>query len=268
MKNFSLENKLILITGASSGIGRASAVEFSKYNMKIALTARSIEKLKDLKNIINLHNEQVEIFPFDLYNKENILDLIQKIEKKFSQSIDILLNCAGNAVLGNVENVPMHAYQKNLDLNFLAPLALTQNVLIKMKEKNSGQLIYLFSGVGKRGLPGVSPYCATKSALDSFTESLRIEVLKHNIDVILISPGLVKTEFKKRIKVYGKLNETFTSGKEKDSSFVAKQIVNASLKRKRSIILSPKTRLGVFMSFFFPSLVDKFLAKKISNVHN
>ena len=233
MENFSLANKLILITGASSGIGKASAVEFSKYNIKIALTARSAKKLNDLKNKIKLHNKHVEVFPFDLYNKEKISILIKKIEKKFSQSIDILLNCAGNAILGYVENVPLKAYQKNLDINFIAPLILTQNILINLKKKKSGQLIYLFSGVGKRGLPGVSSYCITKSALGSFTESLRVELLKYKIDVILISPGLVKTEFKKNFKIYGKLNETFSEGKELEPSDVAKEIVKASLKRKK-----------------------------------
>ena len=265
MKNFSLENKLILITGVSSGIGRASAVEFSKHNMKLALVARSTEKLNELQKIIKLNNEHVAVFPFDLYDTEKIPELIQKIEKRFSQSIDILLNCAGHAVLGNVENVPVHAYQKNLDLNFIAPLILTKSILINMKKKKSGQLIYLSSGVGKRGLPGVSSYCATKSALNSFTESLRVEILNFNIDVILISPGLVKTEFNKRLNIYGKLSETFTRGKEKEPSFVAKEIVIASLKRKKSVILSSKTRLGILMSFFFPRLVDKILSKKISN---
>ena len=263
MKKFYLEKKLILITGASSGIGRASALQFSKYNMKIALTARSEEKLNALLKIIKSYNKNVEIFPFDLHNNDNISNLIKRVEKKFSQSIDILLNCAGYAVLGNVENIPVDVYQKNLNLNFMAPLTLTQNVLASMKKKKSGQLIYLFSGVGKRGLPGVSSYCITKFALNAFTESLRVEVLKYNIDVILISPGLVKTEFKKRTEIYGKLKETFTSGKESDPKFIADQIIQASLKRKRNVILSFRTRIGIYFNFFFPRLMDKFLFKKI-----
>ena len=268
MANFSLQNKLILITGASSGIGKSSAIEFAKHNMKLALVARSSQKLKNLKRMIKSKNNIIEIFSFDLNHKEKISYLIKKIEKKFSQSVDILLNCAGSAVLGNIEHVPFKAYQRNMDLNFIAPLILSQNILPNMKKNKSGQLIFLFSGVGKRGLPGVSSYCASKFALDAFTESLRVEVMQYNIDVILISPGLVKTEFKKRTKIYGRLNETFSSGKEKDASFVAKQIVQSSLKRKRNVTLSLKTFFGIYINIFFPRFLDKFLSNKISNARN
>ena len=92
--------------------------------------------------------------------------------------------------------------------------------------------------------------------------------MQYNIDVILISPGLVKTEFKKRTKIYGRLNETFSSGKEKDASFVAKQIVQSSLKRKRNVTLSLKTFFGIYINIFFPRFLDKFLSNKISNARN
>ena len=263
MLNFSLEKKLILITGASSGIGKESVIEFSKYNTKIALVARNSERLNDLKKILSSNNNMIEVFPFDLLEVDKIPQLIDKIEKKFSQSVDVLLNCAGHVVLGNVEHVPFCAYQKNLKLNFIAPVVLTQNVLDKMKKKKSGQIINLLSGAGKRGLPGASSYCASKFALDAFTESLRVEVYKYNIDVILISPGLVKTELEKRAKIYGTFKETFSSGSKKSANYVAKQIVKASLKRKRSVILSYKTLLGIYLNFFFPTFLDKFLSKKI-----
>ena len=90
MLNFSLENKLILITGASSGIGKESVIEFSKYNTKIALVARNSERLNDLKKILSSNNNMIEVFPFDLLEVDKIPQLINKIEKKFSQSVDIV----------------------------------------------------------------------------------------------------------------------------------------------------------------------------------
>ena len=112
-------------------------------------------------------------------------------------------------------------------------------------------------------MPGASSYCASKFALDAFTESLRVEVYKYNIDVISISPGLVKTELEKRTEIYGTYKKIFSSGSGKSVNYIAKQIVKASLKRKRSVILSYKTLLGIYLNFFFPTFLDKFLSKKI-----
>ena len=174
----------------------------------------------------------------------------------------MLLNCAGYAVLGNIENIPYSAYKKNLELNFFAPLVLTKNIIPKMKKKKSGQIINLISGVGNRGLPGVSSYCVTKFALNGFSESLRVEMSKYHIDVITISPGLVKTAFNKNAKIYGFLKKTFNTGIKKDANIIAREIVKASIRRKKNAVLSFKTLFGIYLSFFFPGFLDNFLYKK------
>ena len=206
---------------------------------------------------------QVEIFPFDLMKINSIAGLIQNIEEYFNDTVDILVNSAGFAVLGLIENVPIDAYKKNLQLNYFAPLRLIQTVLPGMKKKQAGQIINLFSGVGKRGLPGVSPYGVTKFALNGLTESLRVEVSQYNIDVILFSPGLVQSDFRTNQNIYGRLKETFTDGKTVTAKLVAEKIVKASVKRKRDVILSFKTLLGIHVNYWFPALLDKILAKKL-----
>jgi dehydrogenase/reductase SDR family member 7B len=173
------------------------------------------------------------------------------------------VNSAGIAVLGLIENVPLKSYSDNLQLNFFAPLSLIKSVLPGMKQKKSGQIINLFSGVGKRGLPGVSSYCVSKFALNGLTESLRVEVSPYNIDVILISPGLVQTRFANNCKIYGPLKETFTHGKAVKSEFVAEKIVEASIKKKREVVLSAKTLFGIHANYWFPSILDRILAKKL-----
>lgn len=262
-KYFSLPNKLVLITGASSGIGQATAKAFAKQNARLALTARNKEKLATLKREISNEGIEVEIFPFNLLKVDNIAELVRQIEEHFKDTVDILVNSAGIAILGMVENVPIEAYERNMQLNFFAPLRLIKSVITGMKDKQSGQIINLFSGVGKRGLPGVSAYCVSKFALNGLAESLRVEVSRHNIDVIMVSPGLVRTNFIDNSIIYGRLKETFTSGKFVNAEFVADKIVGASLERKRDVILSRKTSLGIYLNYLFPSILDKILTKKL-----
>ena len=262
-KKYTLANKLVLVTGASSGIGATTAKAFAKQGTRLALTARNKEKLDAVKNEICAEGGKVEIFPFDLDKIEHISELIEQIEEHFQDTVDVLVNSAGIAVLGLVENVPLGAYRQNLQINFFASFGLIQAVLPGMKKKRSGQIINLFSGVGKRGLPGVSSYCVSKFALNGLTESLRVEVLPYNVDVILFSPGLVQTGFGKKLKLYGRLKETFTTGNAVTAEFTAKKIVEASLRRKRDVVLSLKTRVAIHLNYWFPALSDKILARKL-----
>lgn len=262
-KPFDFKNKLVLVTGASSGIGYSVSKEFAKHNARLALLGRNREKLIDLKNELNKDGKDAEIFTFDLNQTENIPSLVKKIESKFNDTVDVLVNSAGVAVLGLIENVPLKSYSDNLKINFFAPLSLIKSVLPGMKQKKSGQIINLFSGVGKRGLPGVSSYCVSKFALNGLTESLRVEVSPYNIDVILFSPGLVQTRFANNCKIFRPLKETFTKGKAVTAEFAAEKIVEASVKRKRDVILSTKTRFGIHANYLFPSILDRILAKKL-----
>ena len=257
------KNKLVLITGASSGIGAATAYEFAKQKASLALVGRNENRLKIVKSKATEIGANCEYFIFDLYKLDMIEDLIDKIENHFSSNISFLINSAGFGVLGLVDNVPIEEFKKNMEINFYSPLKIIQRILPMMKKKNFGQIISLFSGVGKRGLPGVSSYCASKFALNGLFESLRVEVQKYNIDVILVSPGLVKTNFENNLKIFGDLKETFTKGNKVSPDYVAKQILYASMRRKREIILSHKTKLGIHANYWMPSILDKILAKKI-----
>ena len=162
-----------------------------------------------------------------------------------------------------VNNLPLSSVKDNFDLNFFAPVGLIMAVLPGMKEKGFGQIINLFSGVGKRGLPGGSSYSSSKFALNGFSESIRVELMSDNIDVMLFSPGLVNSNFSKNTIIHGNLKNTFTDGKLLESDMVASKIVDAATHRKREVTLSIKTRLGILANFYFPKLLDKYLSKKI-----
>jgi len=257
------KNNLVLITGSSSGIGRACAFEFGGLGASIALTGRNEDELTSLNNDLKALNINSHFFVCDLLELDSIDTLINQIENYFNNSVDILINSAGNAVLGLVENIPISALKENMTLNFYAPFALSKLLIPGMKKKGFGQIINLSSGVGKRGLPGVSSYSSSKFALTGFSDSLRVELMGSNIDVILFSPGLVDSEFSSNLTVFGDLKNKFTDGRALKPKEVAIHIANASKKRKREVTLSYKTKIGTAMNFFLPAILDKYLTKKL-----
>lgn len=258
-----LRNKIILITGATSGIGEACAYAFGKSGAKIALTGRNGDRLSALASNLNNYGTDCFFYKCDLKDYESVISLKANVESYFNDSIDILINSAGFAVLGLVENLPLSSIRENFEINFFAPISLIKLLLPGMKEKGFGQIINLSSGVGKRGLPGASSYSSSKFALNGFSESLRVELIKSNIDVINISPGLVNSNFASNIILYGKLKNTFTEGISSKPQIVAARILEASMMRKRDVTLSWKTKLGVIANFFFPKLADIILSKKL-----
>jgi len=254
-----LQDKIVLITGSTSGIGRACAFQFGELGAKIALTGRDEDKLKNLKNELLEKNINANFFVCDLLELESITQLVSEIETYYKENVDILINSAGVAVLGLVENVSLSSLKENFQLNFFASFLLSKLLIPGMRKKGFGQIINLSSGVGKRGLPGASSYSASKFALNGFSESLRVELMKDNIDVIVFSPGLVETNFASSIILHGALKNKFTEGKSLKPDIVAFKIAMASQKRKREVTLSIKTKLGICLNFLFPRLLDKYL---------
>ena len=261
--SFDSKDKIILVTGASSGIGMETARAFARKGARLALTGRNIEMLKVVSGSIKKEGGSAEMFPFDLTNISGIPELVKKIQSHFNESIDVVVNSAGVAVLGTVENIPVEAYSYNLQVNFVASLALIKEVMPGMKNKMRGQIINISSGVGKRGLPGVSSYCVSKFALNALTESLRVELSPYNIDVILFSPGLTATEFSERTKIYGEIKESFISGKTVLPERIAEKIVEASEKSKREVMLSLRAKVSYHLNYWAPRLFDYILKRSL-----
>lgn len=263
-KKYNYKDKLILITGGTSGIGLELAKIYANKCKYVAIIGRSSNNLSQdvinlLKNFVN-----IKFFEFDLKKLNDIPNLIFKIQKIFNQNIDVAICSAGYAVLGKVEEVPMEDYLDNFNVNFFSSVMITKQLIKHFKHKQSGQFIFINSGVGKRGLPGVSSYSSSKFALNGFCESLRVELHDFNIDVVVVSPGLVKSNFIKNKKLFGNLKNFFDGGVYKLPSYVAKKIYFAGLCRKRELNLSLKTQSAVFFAQNFPKIVDYFLLKKFN----
>lgn len=178
---------LVVITGASSGFGKEIAKIFSQAGYPLLLLARRIDKLNEL-DLPNSISEQV-----DVRNKEAIEEAIKKAESKYGK-VDLLINCAGVMLLGNVENQDANEWQTMLDTNVMGTLNAMQAVLEGMKERHHGTIINFSSLAGVKTFTNHAVYCASKYGVNAISETVRQEVAPYNVRVMRICPGAVNTE--------------------------------------------------------------------------
>ncbi|KAI8647612.1 hypothetical protein BD408DRAFT_357673 [Parasitella parasitica] len=192
-----LHGKTVFITGASSGIGEASARQFAQEGCNLVLTARRLEKLEQLKaEIVELHpNIFIHAVQLDVRDKKQIDSVIAKLPAQV-QNVDVLLNNAG-MVIGTdpLVDVAEAVVDQMLATNVKGLVFLTQAIVPRMKERKSGHIINIGSIAGKQAYAGGSIYCATKFAVDAITKALAIELVDTPIRVSQICPGMVNTEF-------------------------------------------------------------------------
>jgi len=183
-------SKLILVTGASKGIGRATVLEAAKSGLDVIITARNQEELKSLEVEINQIGQKCYNFSADLNN----LDEIEKLEKdvkNLNQKISLLVHSAGVAKIGSVKDMTIEDWQMNIRTNLTTPFILTQKILPLMEAK--GHIIFINSVAGKQSFPEWSSYSASKFGLKAFADSLRSEVASDGIKVTTIYPASVDT---------------------------------------------------------------------------
>ena len=178
---------LVVITGASSGIGKETAIEFSKKGYPLLLLARRLDLLENL----NLENAMCE--KLDVLDLENFKMAVKKAEDKYGP-VDCLINNAGVMLLGKIEDQDPCEWHKMLDVNLKGLLNGIHIVLKKMIKRNTGTIINISSVAGRKTFPKHAAYCATKFGVHALTENLREEIASHNVRAIIIAPGAVETE--------------------------------------------------------------------------
>lgn len=194
-------NKILLITGSSTGIGRETALYFAQKGWQVAATMRNPEKETELQKNPNIH-----LFQLDVTSKQSIQHAVEKIIQKFGK-IDVLVNNAGFSVTGIFEGISEEDLKRQFDTNVFGLMQLTKEVLPHMRHQKSGCIINVSSIAGKLALPLFSVYHATKFAVEGFSESLQYELRPFNIKVKLIEPGIIYTDFYERSMILAKKDD-------------------------------------------------------------
>ncbi len=188
--------KTALITGATSGIGRATAIILAKNSFRLILCGRRLERLRELEEELS-SKAAIQILCFDIRIREQVEKAIDSLSDNW-KIIDILINNAGNAHgLDPIQSGNMDDWDAMMDTNVKGLLYISRAVLPGMVERKQGHIINIGSIAGKEVYPEGNVYCASKFAVDALTQGMRIDLNEHNIKVSAINPGLVDTEFSK-----------------------------------------------------------------------
>ena len=244
------DKKVIWITGASSGIGRALAIKFASEGWIVAASARRENLLQELNKI----NDNIHSFPLDVTNVDQCKIVFKNIIEKF-QNIEISIFSTGIHDPNSEKEFNLEKIRKIMEANYFGTMNCINSIYGYYNNKKSGQISIVSSVAGYRGLPAAGGYCASKSALTSFTESLHFEMKRKNVRVSLVSPGFIKTPMTDQ-------NE-FSMPMIKSPEFAAEQIFNGLTKKNNFEIHFPKI-FTLFLKFLriLPIKIYFYLVEK------
>ncbi len=252
-----LQKKVVIITGASSGIGAACAKEFSKHGAFVVMGARSLDKLQAIETEIKQNGFEALAVKTDITNPEDCKKLIDAAYEKYGR-IDILVNNAGISMRALFENLDLDVIKKVMDVNFWGTVYCTKYALPQLL-KSKGSIVNVSSIAGFKGLPCRTGYAASKYAMHGFMETLRIENLKKGLHIMIIAPGFTASNIRKTaLGPDGKAQGESPRNEEKmmQPEKVAKIIIKGLARKKRTIILTPLGRWSIFVNRFLPGFVD------------
>lgn len=188
-----VKSTTVVITGATSGIGRATALEFARAGAKVVIAGRRVERLRELAAEIEAKGGEVLAVQTDVAEEVQVEALITQTLERFGR-IDTLVNNAGVAMAAKFDEQSMADFRRVMEVNFWGAVYACKAAVPHMKQQKNGVIINVSSAFGKRGMPFETAYCASKFALAGFSEALRAEVMSDGIDVSTIFPGAVETE--------------------------------------------------------------------------
>ena len=251
-----MADKVIWITGASSGIGKALAIKFAKEGWKVAISARRENLLNEIAKTYN------DIFPYplDVTDSKKCELVFNSIKEKF-KNVDISVFSTGMHDPKSEKSLDLNKVRQIMEVNFFGTINSVNAVYKYYKERKSGQISIVSSVAGYRGLPAGGAYCASKSALTSFTESLNFDMKRKNVRVSLISPGFIKTPMTDQ--------NDFPMPMIKTPEFAAEEIYNGLVKKNAFEIHFPKSFtfimkiLQILPNWIYFKILDKGM-KKIS----
>ena len=260
---YNLKNRTVIITGASSGIGRHMVREVSKRGANTIILARSTDKLARLKSEIEMqYDVKVEPFTLDLGDLHGVKETFEQINLNWP-TIDVLINNAGFGIFDYFAQAKLEDMKRMFEVNVIGMMALTRMILPKMLQQGEGHIINIASIAGKLATPKSSVYSSTKSAVLGFSNGLRMELAGKGVKVTTVNPGPVKTNFFQMADPEGNYQANVARWMI-EPEYVARKVVEAIGKNRREINLPFFMGAGARLYQVFPTLVEKALGRWIN----
>jgi len=247
--------KVVVITGASSGIGEQSAEEFAKLHGDIILVSRNEEKLQDIAKRLSKYHTKVFVHTCDVSKKDQVEAMGKIILEKFG-TVDVLVNNAGFGIHNIVNEITIEEMESQIMTNFFGMMYCTKTFLPKMLEQRSGHIVNVASVAGSIGIPGMASYCASKFAMLGFSESLYHELKGTGVGITVVSPIMVRTNFFNH-KSFG--NMPRYSATSLSSKTVANAVVRAASSPRLEIVVPQFVRLAIWIKQTLPYLINPII---------
>jgi short-subunit dehydrogenase len=256
------KNKVIWITGASSGIGKGLALELSKQDCKIILSSRNLEQLLEVQKNCN-NPENIKVLAFDLANYANMKLVVENAIQLFGR-IDVLINNGGISQRSPIIETSIEVDKKLMEIDYLGTVALSKALLPHFVANQSGHYVVVSSLMGKFSSPFRSAYCGAKHALHGFFDALRLEHDKDHIKVTMICPGFVNTDVARNALTADGSKQGYQDDMTQnglDVDVFVKRMLKAIQKEKYEAYIGKFEAFGVYVKRFFPKLLHKMVLR-------
>jgi dehydrogenase/reductase SDR family member 7B len=258
----SFNDKVVWITGASSGIGEALAYALAGKGARVILSARNIKRLNEVKDRCSSPEHHL-VIPLDLADSSIYSDTVRTVLDQFGR-IDMLINNGGISQRSFAFQTSLDTDRRIMETNFFGTVALTKSVLPSMIERGDGHIIVISSLVGKLGTPLRSTYSASKHALHGFFDSLRAELSTKGIKVLIVCPGFVRTSISINAlcadgSCHGVMDDAQAGGMA--PGVCAEKIIQAIEQNKDEVLIGGKELIGVYLKRFVPGIFNRIIAR-------
>jgi short-subunit dehydrogenase len=255
-----LPGAVVAITGASAGIGWASALAFARARSRLALAARRMDRLEALAVEVRALDSEALVMQVDVANAADVHRFVEATVERFGR-LDVMVNNAGYGVRGSVEETPVEAYRRLMEVNFLGTVHGCREALAVMRRQGRGVIINVSSIVGHRALAGGGAYAATKAAQISLTESLRLELRGTGIAACSVHPVATETEFAEVAAQASAGRKGGPVGPKQSADAVARAIVACARRPRPEVYPYRWSRALVWLNALAPGLMDRLAAR-------
>ena len=261
-----LQGRRLLITGASGGIGRAVAEQAAQAGARLALAARSADKLDALARELSAHGSEVIAIPADVTSAADRRRLIAAVVERFN-GLDVLINNAGVGSFGHFAEGTEAILRQVMEVNFFAPAELIRLAIPVLTRGRQPAIVNVSSMCGRCGVPAWSEYSASKFALCGLTEALRGEMVRFDIDVLLVLPGLTRSDLDRHLlRNEGRMKIDFSGGMP--TTEVAAGILKSLRRNRTETVLGREASWILRLRRFLPRLLDLLLARRVRNLYD